>query len=91
MHDRINTYMTAEEFKGAVAAAEPGSWVRYGLGDLANAAAAAPNIFALRLLARNYAKQGIGCLTQRRRPDLTATRGGACFEYLFKKSSAALG
>jgi hypothetical protein len=85
-----NSYMTADEFATAVGRAPPGGRVCYAIGDLANAAKH-PAVFALRLLAQRYYSEGAGLLTQKRRSDLPAARGGACFEYYFTKASAADG
>ena len=83
-----NSYMTTDEFAAAVGCASPGGRVCYAIGDLANAAKH-PAVFALRLLAQRYYREGKGLLTQKRRSDLPAARGGACFEYYFTKSNAA--
>jgi hypothetical protein len=48
-------------------------------------------VFALRGLAQRYYSEGKGLLTQRKRADLPAARGGACFEYWFTKARAADG
>jgi hypothetical protein len=85
-----NSYVTADEFAAAVGCAAPGSKICYALGDLANAARH-PAVFALRRLAQRYYSEGRGALTQRKRADLPAARGGACFEYWFTKASAADG
>jgi hypothetical protein len=79
--------MTADEFAAAVGCAAPGGKICYALGDLASAAKH-PAVFALRLLTQRYYREGRGSLTQRKRAELPAARGGACFEYWFTKTSA---
>jgi hypothetical protein len=85
-----NSYMTADEFSVAVGRAAPGGRICYAVGDLANAAKQ-PEVSRLRRLAQFYQTQKMGFLTQRRRDDLPADRGGASFEYWFTKARPADG
>jgi hypothetical protein len=72
-----NSYMTADELSVAVGRAAPGGRICYAVGDLANAAKKQPEVSRLRRLAQFYQTQKMGFLTQRRRDDLPAGRGGA--------------